>query len=66
MNIIATITAKQAIEELNHSLAIAQSSSRPNVKKVRQIEADLAVFSALPPQNTIWIGDDESYNNFMD
>jgi len=66
MNIVATITAQQATEELKHDLRVAQSSIRPHPRRVQQIQADLKVFSALPPQNTVWIDEEGDYHNFMD
>ena len=66
MTCIGTTTVKEALPEIKHMLNIAQSSIRPNVSEVRELQQALEEFSSLPPDNTLWLFDDGMYYNLMD
>ena len=64
--IIGTCTVTEMLKEENLRLNIAQSSTRPNKPWVDVLTARIAILEALPPQNTIWVMEDETWTNLMD
>lgn len=64
--IIGTCTVTEMLKEENLRLNIAQSSTRPVKPWVDVLIARIATLEALPPQNTIWVMEDETWTNLMD